>query len=145
MKTNHNIVQQDPWTLNDLSTMNDKDEKVFLFQQNGKTYKFLKNSMVKAFEHNGMNTRNPYTREILPKPTLNRLVKFQTLTTNESDMLHGVNSMLREIKFTYKNNNELSKIRRKVANNYIENMRVIGNNNKNYNRIKKNLMKKGRL
>jgi ATP-dependent phosphoenolpyruvate carboxykinase len=103
--------------------------------------------MIKAYEHNGQQTTNPYTRETLPANTLNRLSKLQTLNTNEANLLQGVDSILREIKFTYKNNNDLQKMRRKVANNYIQNMLELNDNMSpsQFQAVKNSLIRKGRL
>lgn len=147
MKTNTRVINQDPWTLNNLSSLQNSNDSIFVFQQNGIKYKFLKNSMIKAYEHNGQQTTNPYTREILPTNTLNRLSKLQTLNSNETNMLQGVNSILREVKFTYKNNNDLKLMRRKVADNYIQNMLELNNNisPSHFQAVKNSLIRKGRL
>ena len=81
----------------------------------------------------------------LSPQTLFRLSQFQNLTNNERDMLEGINHLMRQFgkSYVFKNNAHIQQVKRKLADNYIENMKQLDNNS-NYNSIKKSLINKKR-
>lgn len=136
----------DPWTLE--NTMNIPNTNVFTFQQNDVRYRFNKNTISRQYEINGEYTKNPYTMKVLSPQTLVRLSRMQNLTEDELSMLEGVNLLMREFgkSYKFKNNDEIRKIKRTLANNYINDMKLLNNDyNIDYNKIKTNLIKKKRL
>jgi hypothetical protein len=137
----------DPWTLDDLSNIPNTDPSVFVFNQNKKRYKFLTNSVLKAYKLNRNDFRNPLTRQPLNNKTIQRIRDLKntsknTLTRNEEEFMEGIHALYQMSKSTRMTYNRL-------ADEYINDIVNFSNNPNqnriNLNRTRRSLKAKGKL
>jgi hypothetical protein len=137
----------DPWTLDDLSNIPNTDPSVFVFNQNKKRYKFLTNSVLKAYKLNRNDFRNPLTRQPLNNKTIQRIRDLKntsknTLTRNEEEFMEGIHALYQISKSTRMTYNRL-------ADEYINDIVNFSNNPNqnriNLNRTRRSLKAKGKL
>jgi len=137
----------DPWTLDDLSNIPNTDPSVFVFNQNKKRYKFLTNSVLKAYKLNRNDFRNPLTRQPLNNKTIQRIRDLKntsknTLTRNEEEFMEGIHALYQMSKSTRMTYNRL-------ADEYINDIVNFSNNPNqnriNLNRTRRSLRAKGKL
>ena len=72
-----NTQTVDPITMNNTKNMHNKNERLFIFVQNGMRYKFLLNSMLQLYAREGNKIKNPLTRKQLNAKTINRLSEIE--------------------------------------------------------------------
>jgi hypothetical protein len=137
----------DPWTLDDLSNIPNTDPSVFVFNQNKQRYKFLTNSVLKAYKLNRNDFRNPLTRQPLNNKTIQRIRDLKntsknTLTRNEEEFMEGIHALYQISKSTRMTYNRL-------ADEYINDIVNFSNNPNqnriNLNRTRRSLRAKGKL
>lgn len=137
----------DPWTLDDLSNIPNTDPSVFVFNQNKRRYKFLTNSVLKAYKLNRNHFLNPLTRQPLNNKTIQRIRDLKnnsknTLTRNEEEFMEGIHALYKISKSTRMTYNRL-------ADDYINDIVNFSNdpnqNRINLNRTRRSLRAKGKL
>ena len=136
-----NIANTCPYTLETLCTKS--KNSIFSFQQNGKIYKFNKNSIITNYKYAIANRKpflNPLTRLPLNTTTLKRLNKLiknkstlstQKLTKNETELLKDL------ITFFVPNKTKSVKLST-IGNIYLSNISEITNQS-NLNKISNNI------
>lgn len=139
----------DPYTQED--TRNLATDSRFEFVENNVKYVFDKNMILKNFRMQGRFLSNPYTRKVLNNRTLNRLQNLvsknkNALTNNEMEFNQGVKELMQLYNERQKNlpmNKRRHMNYRKAANEYIDNLRNLQNEN-NLLRLKNSVIRKMR-